>query len=118
MIAMKAIGAGLFAPFSVIYFHQFVGLSLPLVGLGLSLATGGGLLLIPLGGSLIHRYGARSSAIAVNLVCAVGLTAYVAVHSFAAFVLFALLVAIGASGVAIASQALVVDIAPVDRRDR
>ncbi len=40
MILINALGYGLFAPFSVLYFHQVVSLSLPLVGLGLSLATG------------------------------------------------------------------------------
>jgi MFS family permease len=117
-IALNALASGLFAPFSVLYFHQVVGLSLPLVGLGLSVATGGGLLLIPLGGLLIDRLGARWSVIAANLICAVGITAYLAVHSFAEFLLVGLVVAIGASGVAIASQALVVDVAPPEQRDR
>jgi hypothetical protein len=30
MILINAIGYGLFAPFSILYFHQVVGLSLPL----------------------------------------------------------------------------------------
>jgi MFS family permease len=117
-IALHALASGLFAPFSALYLHQVVGLSLPLVGLGLSVAMGGGLLLIPLGGVLMNRLGARWSAIAANYICAVGITAYLTVHSFAEFLLVGLVVAIGVSGVATTSQALVVDVAPADQRDR
>jgi hypothetical protein len=55
MILINALGYGLFAPFSILYFHQVIGLSLPLVGLGLSIATGVGLVATPLGGQLIRQ---------------------------------------------------------------
>lgn len=36
MIALNAIGSRHFAPFSVLYLHQVIGILLPFVGLGLS----------------------------------------------------------------------------------
>jgi MFS family permease len=98
MILMNAIGWGLFTPFSVLYFHQVVGLSLPLVGLGLSIAAGVGLVATPLGGPLIDRFGARPVAIVTNLLSAAGFAAYLSVHSFAGFLTVALFLAIGSNG--------------------
>ncbi len=95
MILINAIGYGLFAPFSILYFHQVVGLSLPLVGLGLSIATGVGLVATPLGGPLIDRFGARQVAVVTNLLSAAGFAAYLSVHSFAGFLIVALFLAVG-----------------------
>lgn len=47
MVLINALGYGLFAPFSILYFHLVVGLSLPLVGLGLTVASGVGLVATP-----------------------------------------------------------------------
>lgn len=118
MILINALGYGLFAPFSILYFHQVVGLSLPLVGLGLSLATGVGLVATPLGGPLIDRFGARLVAVVTNLLGAVGFAAYLSVHSFAGFLIVALFLAVGSSSGGTAGTALVVDLAAPADRDR
>jgi MFS family permease len=118
MILMNAIGWGLFTPFSVLYFHQVVGLSLPLVGLGLSIAAGAGLVATPPGGLLIDRFGARPVAIVSNLVSAAGFVAYLSVHSFAGFLTVALFLAIGSNGGGAANPALVMDLAAAEDRDR
>ena len=56
---VAAIGCGLWLPFSLLYLHLVVGLPLPLVGAGLTGAGIGWLLLAPLVGSLVDRFGAR-----------------------------------------------------------
>ena len=68
---INALGSGLYYPFAVLYGHQVVGLSFPLVGLGLSVATGVSLATVPLQGSLVDRFGARTLLIAAHLVRAV-----------------------------------------------
>ena len=118
MILINALGYGLFAPFSILYFHQVVGLSQPLVGLGLSIATGVGLVATPLGGPLIDRFGARLVAVVTNLLSAVGFAAYLSVHSFAGFLIVALFLAVSSSSGGTAGQALVVDLAAPEDRDR
>lgn len=118
VVLINALGYGLFVPFSVLYFHQVVGLALPLVGLGLSVATGAGLVVTPLAGRLIDRFDARSVAVATNLLAAAGFAAYLSVHSFAGFLSVALFLAVGRSGGGTANQALVVDLAPSEERDR
>ena len=91
-ILINALGDGLFLPFSVLYFHLVVGLSLPLVGLGLSIAMGARLLATPLSGPLVDRIGALLVAVMTNLLSAVGHVAYLSVHSFVGFLAVALLV--------------------------
>ena len=95
-----------------------VGLPLPLVGLGLSIAAGVGLLATPLGGPIIDRFGARSVAVVTNLLSAVGFAAYLSVHSFAAFLIVALFLAVGNASGGTAGQALVVELAAPEARDR
>jgi MFS family permease len=118
MVLINALGYGLFAPFSILYFHLVVGLSLPLVGLGLTVATGVGLVATPLSGPLIDRLGARFVAVMTNLLRAVCLAAYLIVHSFAGFLIVALLLAAGNNSAGAAGTALVVDLAAPEDRDR
>lgn len=118
MVSINALGYGLFAPFSILYFHLVVGLSLPLVGLGLTVATGVGLVATPLSGPLIDRWGARLVAVVTNLLRAVCFAAYLIVHSFAGFLVVALLLSFGNSSAGAAGTALVVDLASPEERDR
>src|SRR5215471_9295394 len=104
---INALGSGLYYPFAVLYGHQVVGLSFPLVGLGLSVAFGVSLATGPLQGALVDRFGARTLQIAAYLVQAVG---------FLGFLLLATLVALGDTTPA--GLALVADLAAPDERDR
>lgn len=113
---INGLGTGLFYPFSVLYFHQVVGFSFPIVGLGLTLATGMSLATVPTQGALVDRFGARTILIAALLLRAVGFLGYLLVHSFVAFILLAALVAIGNSTPA--GNALVAEIAAPEERDR
>lgn len=113
---VNSLGSGLFYPFAVLYFHQVAGLSLPLVGLGLTVATGLSLATVPAQGALVDRVGARSILIAAHLLRAGGFLAYLLVHSFPVFLLLAALVAIGSSTPA--GSVLVAEIAAPEDRDR
>jgi MFS family permease len=117
-VLINAIGYGVYVPFAVLYFHLVVGLSLPLVGLGLTIATGVGLVMTPIGGPLIDRFGARNVALVTNLLGAIGFAAYLTVHSFVGFLTVALFLALGRTGAGTADQALVVDLAAPEVRDR
>src|SRR5215831_18810081 len=85
---INALGSGLYYPFAVLYGLQVVGLSFPLVGLGLSIAKGVSLATVPLQGALVDRFGARTLQIAAHLIRAV---------AFLGFLLLAALVALGDS---------------------
>jgi len=113
---INALGSGLYYPFAVLYGHQVVGLSFPLVGLGLSVATGVSLATGPLQGSLVDRFGARTLQIAAHLVRAVAFLGFLLAHSFPVFLLLAALVALGDTTPA--GIALVADLAAPDERDR
>ncbi len=58
-LAVDALGTGLFAAFSLLYFHEVAGLPLARVGLTLTIATLVGLVANPLAGSLVDRFGAK-----------------------------------------------------------
>jgi MFS family permease len=115
---INALGSGLFNVFSLLYFHQVVGLPYPLVGLGLTLATGMSLVTVPILGTLMDRFGARPLLISAHLLRAVGFLAYLVVHSFIAFLPVATLVAIGNSNSTSAVNALVAEMAAPEDRDR
>lgn len=117
-VLINALGYGLFVPFSVLYFHEVVGLSLPSIGLGLSIATAAGLVATPLGGPLIDRFGARNIDVITNLIGAIGFAAYLSVHSFAGFLVVAVFLNVGRSSGGTAGQALVAVLATPEKRDR
>jgi MFS family permease len=86
---INALGSGLYYPFAVLYGHQVVGLSFPLVGLALSVAKGVSLATVPLQGALVDRFGARTLQIAAHLIRAVGFLGFLLAHSFPVFLLLA-----------------------------
>ena len=113
---INALGTGLYYPFTVLYGHQVVGLSFPLVGLALSVAKGVSLATVPLQGALVDRFGARTLRIAAHLIRAVGFLGFLLAHSFPVFLLLAALVALGDSSPA--GDVLVADFAAPDELDR
>ena len=115
-ILINALGSGLYYPFAVLYGHQVVGLSFPLVGLALSVAKGVSLATVPLQGALVDRFGARTLQIAAHLIRAVGFLGFLLAHSFPVFLLLATLVALGDSTPA--GDALVAEFAAPEELDR
>ncbi|HVU76443.1 MAG TPA: MFS transporter [Gaiellaceae bacterium] len=85
-IAMvDALGSGTFAPVTILFLTQIVGLSPVKAGLGLAIAAAVGLATTPFAGSLADRFDARTLTMAGFALAGVGFVAYTAVHSFAGF---------------------------------
>ena len=90
-----SLGDGLFEPFAVVYFLHTTGLSLPVVGFGLSAAI---LLALPaalIGGALIDRLTPARVVIIGNLISAAAFAGYLAVSSLWELVFFAFFAAAG-----------------------
>lgn len=86
---VNTIGNGLFFTAGAIFFTRSVGLSVAEVGLGLTIAGALGLGVGIPAGHLADRRGPREVLIFCVLVEALGMAAYVFVHSFPAFLLVA-----------------------------
>ena len=69
---IDSLGSGLVAPFSLLFGHVVVGLSLPVTGLAASIASGVAMAAGPVAGSLVDRHGAARVAAAGNVLAAVG----------------------------------------------
>ena len=91
-----ALGTGLFLPLSVIYLTRIVGMSPTQVGLGLTVAGLAAVAAVPVSGALVDKFDARWVVLACFALSALGFLAYVAVDSFASFVLVAFAVQLAA----------------------
>lgn len=118
VLLVDALGTGLFAPFSLLYFHAVVGLSLPVVGLALSVATAAALPVAPITGSLVDLYGARRVVVCAQLLQGTGFIAYLFVGSVAMLVPAALLAAVGQRMFWSALFTLLADVSDPGERDR
>jgi len=115
---IDAFGTGLYAPFSLLYFHTVVGLSIPAIGGALTVATVATLPLTPLTGTLAARVGARRLVVASQLLQALGFLGYLAVRGLPALLGTAVLVTAGARMFYAASTALIAEVAGPAERDR
>jgi MFS family permease len=113
---VNTFGNGLFFTASAVFFTRSVGLSAGQVGLGLTIAGACGVAAgIPLG-HLADRVGARRLLVVLSLAEAVGLVAYLRVHSFLPFVLVACVVtALDRGGSAVRGALFAVVLAPETR---
>jgi MFS family permease len=112
-----AVGRGLWLPFSLLYFHLVVGLPLPVVGAGLTGAGIVGLLLTPVAGSLVDRFGARPLFIASFAGVGVGSLVYLGAHSFSLFLVGSIVISSAYSFNMPAGTAYVAELFPPDDRD-
>jgi MFS family permease len=62
---VSMVGTGLILPFMLIYLHQVRGIALPVVGAILAGAAAAGLVVVPVSGALIDRFGARTVLVGV-----------------------------------------------------
>ena len=86
-IAMvDALGSGTFAPVTVLFLTQIVGLSAVRAGLGLAIVAAVGFAMTPVAGALADRFDARTLTMAGFALAGLGFVAYAAVHSFAEFI--------------------------------
>jgi len=90
-----SLGDGLFVPFAVVYFLHTTGLTLPVVGLGLSAASLLALPAAPVCGVLIDRLTPATVVITGNLISAAAFTGYLLVGNLWELMLFAFLAAAG-----------------------
>jgi MFS family permease len=113
---VNTVGNGLYLTGSALFFTRSVGLSPAAVGAGLTIS---GVLGMAAGVALGHvadRVGPREVALALFGFEALGVALYVFVHSFAAFLAVACLGALAERGNFAVRGALIVAVAPPDRR--
>jgi MFS family permease len=102
---LNALGNGFVLPFLVIYLHEVRHLSLPVTGALISTEAAVGLLVVPLYGVVIDRFGARRvqlSTLAMSTIGALGLAVASSAPRAAAAMVF---VGLGAAGFWPAAQA-------------
>jgi MFS family permease len=115
---VDALGSGLYLPLTLLFVHKVTGLSVEVVGLGITVAAVAGLAANPLAGAACDKFGARNVIIASYLVRTAGFACYPLVHSFPAFVAVAAVVAAGDRSFYPANSAYVADLAEGAARDR
>lgn len=94
-IAIDAVGSGVFMPVSVLYFLATTDLDLVAVGAALSLAALVALPTGPLLGGVVDRVGAKQVLLLGNALQALGFLAYLVADSFAAVVVWTMVVTAG-----------------------
>lgn len=114
---VAATGRGLWLPFSILYFPLVVGIPLPLVGAGLTGAGICGLLLTPIAGSLVDRFGARLLFIVSFAILGCGSLVYLIAQSFALFLVGAILISSSYAVSNPASTTFIADVFPPEDRD-
>lgn len=94
-IGIDAVGSGVFMPVSLLYFLATTPLDLVEVGAALSLAALVALPVGPLLGGVVDRFGAKSVLLAGNALQGLGFLAYLLTESFAAVVVWTVVVTLG-----------------------
>jgi len=94
-IAVDALGSGVFMPLSMLYFLAVTPLSLLQVGLAISIASAVSLPAGPALGALVDRLGAKRLLLVGNALQAIGFFAYLVTESFAAVLLWTVVVTLG-----------------------
>lgn len=108
-------GQGLFAPISLLYFKAVTDLSLPTIGLLISVATLASLPVPVVVGHLVDRYGPRGIVIAAQVIQGLGFSAYLGAHGPVSVLLPALIVAVGQRMFWCSVFTLVTEVAPPGR---
>ncbi|MFE2916625.1 MFS transporter [Kitasatospora indigofera] len=83
---LDAFGVGMFVPLSFLFFVLTTDLTVAQVGLGSAVATALSLPVAPVAGSVVDRWGPRTSLIANNLLVAAGYLCYLLVDSLPALI--------------------------------
>lgn len=116
--AVDSIGTGLIMTFTVVFFVSTTTVSLPTIGLAMTLAR---LLALPTSvtvGPLLDRFGARRVAAVGNLISSIGYSGFLLAEHPATIIAVLFLVQIGHTTYWTSSAALVVLASPEDRRTR
>lgn len=118
MLALR-FGQGLYYPFSTIYFHNVVGISLPLIGVGLAVLAAASVASGLVSGPLTDRYGRKPVMLLALGGSACTFLAFSFVESFAGYLVTS--VAAGFAGASMfdaARNAMVADVTGPGRRSR
>ncbi|MFD3336586.1 MFS transporter [Streptomyces sp. NPDC058700] len=115
---VSSIGDGVYVPLTMLFVHSLTGLSLTSIGAGLTVAGLCALLFMPVAGVLIDRFGGRRVLIGLLALRAVGFAAYPFADSYPAFLVIALVVAVGMWASSPSQHALIGEIARGAERDR
>lgn len=94
-IAVDAVGSGVFMPVTMLYFLAVTPLTLVEVGAAVSIASLVALPAGPLLGALVDRLGAKRVLLAGNALQGLGFAAYLVSESFAAVLLWTIVVTVG-----------------------
>jgi len=94
-IAVDALGSGVFMPLTMLYFLAVTPLTLLQVGAAISIASAVALPAGPLIGAVVDRVGAKQVLLAGNTLQALGFLAYLVTDSFAAVLVWTIVVTIG-----------------------
>jgi MFS family permease len=108
-------GTGLFAPISLLYFQAVTDLSLPTIGLLISVATLASLPVPVVVGHLVDRYGPRGIVITAQVLQGIGFAAYVEAHGPVSVLVPSLIVAVGQRMFWCSVFTLVTELAPPGR---
>lgn len=117
-IFLNNLGYGAVLPFEIIYLHEGRGFSLGVAGLVVGLITGVAVVIAPLSGPLIDRYGARVTAVAAGVALAAGYTGLAFAYSPALAFLAAAFAGLGNGALNPSQSALVAALASPDLRHR
>jgi MFS family permease len=115
---LNYLGYGAVLPFEVIYLHDGRGFSLGVAGLVVGLLTGVAVLISPLTGPLIDRFGARATATGAGVALAAGYAGLAFAHSPAQAFAAAALAGIGNGALNPSQSTLLAVLAPPDIRHR
>lgn len=116
--AVNALGNGLYAATAAVFLVRTAGLSIPQVGLGLTVAALVGLVASTPLGILADRLGANRSYVLFALLDAAALVAFARLGSFGWYVAVAALVGLADSGARAAKGALIAGVVPAGDRVR
>lgn len=94
-MAVDALGSGVFMPLTMLYFLAVTPLTLIQVGAAISIASAVSLPAGPLIGAVVDRLGAKAVLLAGNALQALGFVAYLVTDSFAAVLVWTIVVTVG-----------------------
>jgi MFS family permease len=117
-MVIDALGSGLFGPFTLLYGHAVIGLSLPVAGLAASVASALGLAAGPVAGSMVDRVGAARVVIAGNALAAAGSVGLLLARDLVGFTVASVICAASQRAFWAAFAPLVADIVAVHERER
>lgn len=115
---LNYLGYGAVLPFEIIYLHDGRGFSLGIAGLVVGLLTGGAVVVSPLVGSLIDRFGARATMTGAGMTLAAGYAGLAFADTPAVAFGSAVLAGIGNGALGPSQSTLLAALAPPEIRHR